>query len=109
MLATGTYVGDGTDGRVISTGLTGTIRSVELMIRDQSPAYVGNALMEKTDTMPGDSYVQAVVSPLFIGLPGAFGIALGPAADFTVNASSVSSQSNLFGIVYHWVAFSTNP
>jgi hypothetical protein len=102
-IASGSYIGDGTNGRVIETGLTGTVRSVRIWVDlvdcgNERGLHCVTNHMEKTHSMPpgvaqgwgrvemsGPNFVVDRLWELF------------PRFD--------SGGPNDSGLVYHWVAF----
>ena len=93
--ATGTYVGDGTDGRLITTGLSGTIRSVVVKNRHGgSFAFKDNTMSGAVASEPGGS-----INPVGVTFSG---------ANFLVDfPSAFGIDVNTVGFPYFWVAFST--
>jgi len=89
---TGSYVGDGLDGRVIPTGISGTIKQLTIL-----PLAPGGGAC-KTPEMP---------LPAFVGQAGgvvAGGLSFGPDADFTVTFSMGGNAVNGNLITYCWSA-----
>lgn len=105
MMATGTYAGDGTNDRLISTGLSGSLRYIRIL--DFAPGAPGlEEQYDKSDTMPAK-----VVHGIALADDGSSASGFEDnlvaiiGADFTVDAGG----TNNLGKTYHWVAFSTNP
>lgn len=92
MLKTGSYPGDGTNDRLILTGLIGTLRYVRVTEYgfNREPVF-------KSDTMPGKQTKGTFSGEAnFIAFVG---------VNFTVDNFP---QVNSVGLTYHWVAFSTS-
>lgn len=97
-IATGSYVGDGTDGRPIITGLSGALVLVSVL-----PVIIGvlaDGQVNKTPGMAGKT-VQSdfSASAVAVAIVG---------ADFTVDgpAATVGCNMNSAGVAYEWVAWS---
>jgi hypothetical protein len=102
LIATGTYIGDGTNNRLIQTGLTGQVRFVRLWLEttcgglDLCIAGYG----ERSDTMPEDppSTKEGIT---FVE------------SDFVVDSRlehfpGFSPGRNSAGLTYHWVTFASS-
>lgn len=113
MIATGSYLGDGTDGRTIATGLTGTLRMVLVGTPDTQTSLGPAAgpfsprFYLKSDTMPGllawDEFSPGPGpgETLFMSIAG---------PNFVVNATPYLGGTvppNQSGVTYHWTAFAT--
>ena len=97
-IATGSYVGDGTDGRTIPTGLSGLLRTLDV----HYSATGGAALATKNDNMPGTTltYLAGDAASEASGVSGL--TFSGP--NFIVDEST--SGLNTLGATFAWTAWS---
>lgn len=92
-IATESYIGDGTVGRVITTGLTGSLKSLSIVAENLGE-------LVKTDFMAGASFFFTAGGSITNGITIS-------GADFVVDFDSGFSAANDPGVTYYWTAFAT--
>ncbi len=99
LVATGSYAGDGRNGRIIETGLAGKLRAVQLWAKEDNANNSHLSITDKVDTMAGT------------GCRGTYGLSLN-GGNFVVDstfllpgsATPYGSTLNQVGLTYEWVA-----